>query len=271
MKINSSISENVDEFTNWTQSVIIVGSGNITFDIAEDCAKAGLTTTMNVRSPTYIFPRDYCFDPKSFGFYDLVPLDFADKVLTSSPVAIGGQISRDQYVALAVKEPNRYISLAEAGFSVYDSSQGGDLIHHLLERGGAHVQPAKFTSTGLKFSDGSTLDADAIIWCTGYEDNDREITINTLGQNPLPQSEDRGEKVVGPEEIALLRDELWGLDIEGELRGMWKCHLRVNNFWVTGGGANHHRYYSWHLALQVKAALEGFNLPAAYRTVPKEI
>ncbi|KAJ5730941.1 uncharacterized protein N7483_005449 [Penicillium malachiteum] len=273
------------------KSVIIAGSGNTAFDIAEDCAKAGLKTTMNVRSPTYIFPRDYCFDPKGLGFYDLVPPDFADKLFVSGPLAIGGQISRDQYVSLAAKEPNRYKALAEAGFPVYDSSQGGDLIHHLLEKGGghyneigdgtqliisgviavkAHVQPAEFTSTGLRFSDGSTLDADAIIWCTGFEDNDREITINTLGRNPFPQSQDRDETMLGPGEIALLRDELWGLDIEGELRGMWKRHLRVNNFWVTGGGTNHHRYYSWHLALQIKAALEGV-LPAAYRGVPKEV
>ncbi|KAJ5621936.1 hypothetical protein N7528_005168 [Penicillium herquei] len=273
------------------KSVIIVGSGNTAFDIAEDCAKAGLTTTMNVRSPTYIFPRDYCFDPKGLGFYDLVPPDFADKLFASGPIAIGGQLSRDQYASLALKEPHRYKALAEAGFPVYDSSQGGDLIHHLLERGGghyneigdgtqliisgviavkAHVQPAGFTSTGLKFSDESTLDADAIIWCTGFEDNDRDITLNTLGGNPFPQCDDKSEKMLGPGDIALLRDELWGLDIEGELRGMWKRHLRVNNFWITGGGANHHRYYSWHLALQIKAALEGF-LPVAYREVPKEV
>ncbi|KAJ5734093.1 hypothetical protein N7493_002879 [Penicillium malachiteum] len=246
---------------------------------------------MNVRSPTYIFPRAYCFDPKGLGFYDLVPPDFADKLFASGPFAIGGQISRDKYVSLALKEPNRYKALSEAGFPVYDTSQGGDLIHHLLEIGGghydeiddgtqliisgviavkAHVQPAEFTSTGLKFSNESTLDADAIIWCTGFEDNDREMTVNTLSGNPFLRSEDGGEKMLGPGDIALLRDELWGRDIEGELRGMWKRHLRVSNFWATGGGASHHRYYSWYLALQIKAALEGF-LPVAYREVPKEV
>ena len=273
------------------QSVIIVGSGNTAFDITEDCANAGLKVTMVARSPTYIFPRDYCFDPNGMGLYDILPADLVDNVFASCAVNIGGQVSRDQYAALAAKEPDRYKPLAEAGFPVYDSTQGGDVIASLLEKGGGHyneigkgislivsgevgvkalVQPTEFIPSGLRLSDGSTLDADAVIWCTGFDDSGRHLTLNVLGGTQFPQEKGQNDKVQGPAEITAMRDEIWGLDIEGEVRGMWKRHLRVKNFWVTGGGANHHRYYSKPLALQIKAALEGF-IPDAYRDVPKAI
>ena len=57
------------------------------------------------------------------------------------------------------------------------------------------------------------------------------------------------------------------IDSEGEVRGMWKRHLRMENYWVMGGYTQQHRWHSRTVALQIKAALEGI-LPPAYRKTP---
>jgi hypothetical protein len=170
---------------------------------------------------------------------------------------------------------DRYVELAKAGFQVTDSTQS-DLVVHLAERCGGHfvdigtgvellatkkvgiksgVSPASYTANGLKFTDGTTLDSDAIIWCTGFKDvNIRQGLFDILGG--------------GAEIIQNKMDSTWGVDAEGEIRGLWKRHANVDNFWVFGGGTAQHRWYSKVIALQIKGILEGI-LPEAYRDVPE--
>lgn len=169
---------------------------------------------------------------------------------------------------------NRYDRLTDAGFQVIDSTKG-DLTANLLERAGGHfidmghgvellssgevgiksgVVPTTFTRTGLEFSDGSTLDADAVIWCTGFKDTDvRQVFPGILGEEGKA--------------IAQRMDAVWGLDEEGESRGIFKRHENVDNLWVCGYGAVHHRWGSKLVAMQIKADLEGI-LPPAYRETP---
>jgi hypothetical protein len=220
--------------------------------------------------------------------YEVLPTELVDKLMMTTPLGIAGQIAKYQAAVLASKEPNRYQALAEAGFPVFDSLHGGDLMHNMFERAGGHfneigdgielivsgavavkgnVEPTELTTTGMKFSDGSVLDADAIIWCTGFADKNREATTEIFGQKMTIEGDNLKDIILGPEDIASRRDGIWGIDTEGEIRGMWKRHLRVKNYWITGGGTSHHRYYSRPLALQIKASVEGF-LPDAYRDVP---
>ncbi len=62
------------------QSAIIVGSANTGFDVAEDCHNAGLKTTMVARSPTWLFPWDYCLAPTGLGIYEVMPAEVADNI-----------------------------------------------------------------------------------------------------------------------------------------------------------------------------------------------
>lgn len=271
--------------------MIIVGSANSAFDVMEDCAGGGLQTTMVARSPTYIFPWDYALAPEGLGMYEKVPVDLADKLQMSGPASISGQLVKALHTHLAQKEKDRYKPLAEKGFPVYDSVEGkGDLMHHLMERGGGHfneigdgvkllvdgvcavkgnVEPVAYTSAGLKFSDGSTVSTDAIVWCTGFLDKDPSVTAEILGGKKFDEAEDAKDSL-GPDDIAVLRDSIWGVDKEGEVRGVWKRNLRVDNFWMHGGTTAHHRYYSKFLALQIKAELEGI-LAEAYRDTPEAV
>lgn len=259
----------------------------------EDCAVAGLATTMVARSPTFIFPWDYALEPNGLGLYARVDAGLADKLQMSGPAAVGGQLVIGSYQRLAEREPDRYAPLAAAGFPVYDSQGGrGDLMSHLLERGGGHfndigegialivrgtvgvvagAEPVAYTETGLRFSDGRVVDADAVVWCTGFKDKDRSVTAEVLGGKKFVVDGAEGEgddEVLGPQDIAARRDAIWGVDKEGEVRGVFKRHLSLDNYWILGGTTAQHRFYSWPLALQIKAALEGV-LPEAYRDTPK--
>ena len=62
-----------------------------------------------------------------------------------------------------------------------------------------------FTDTGLWFADGSVLDADVIVFCTGFERDARKEAARIVGQ-------EIGDKL----------EDYWGLDQEGELRGVYK-------------------------------------------------
>lgn len=257
--------------------MIIVGSANTAFDVLEDCNAAGLQTTMNVRSPTYIVPLSYVCDKMSLGAYD-IGVEFADRMFQTGPSAVDTQLARGLFAMFGSKEPERYAALAKAGFPVLDSTHPDtDLMSNLLEHAGGHyvdtegtrllsegkagikamVEPVAFTENGLKFSDGTTLTADAVIWCTGFADKyEPNLTAEILGGGPEA------------EDIASRLDATWGLDEEGEIRGMWKRHLRVENYYTFGGFTSQHRYYSRVIALQIKAAIEGI-LPPAYRDTPQ--
>lgn len=274
----------------------MIGSANTAFDVLEDCHAAGLQPTMNVRSPTYIVPVDYVCDKMSLGAYDF-GVEAADKLFLTLPASVDGQLARGLFAMFASKEPKRYEALEAAGFPVLDSSHPTSaLMHNLLEKAGGHyvdvggtklfvegkagikagVEPVTYTATGLRFSDGSTVDADAIVWCTGFSDGNLCSTAaEILGGSPSElngtangvKTNGESKHLLRPHELAKRVDATWGIDDEGEIRGMWKRHLRLDNFWVMGGYTQQHRWHSRTLALQIKAALAGV-LPPAYRDTP---
>jgi hypothetical protein len=271
--------------SNAQKSVLVIGSANTGFDILADCHAAGLKTTMVVRSPTYICPFEYICNDVSLGAYNF-DVARGDRMFFMLPAAVEGQLARNLFRVLASDEPDRYKALKAAGFPVLDSSEPNQaLFSNLIEKAGGHyvdvgateliaqgkvgvkagVEPVAFTETGLRFSDGSTADANAVIWCTGFADRDvRDVAAEILGGGHTVDAFSSGEQILEPHEIADRLDVTWGIDSEGEIRGMWKRHLRLDNYWVMGGYTQQHRWHSRTLALQIKAALEGI-LPPAYR------
>ncbi|KAI0163674.1 hypothetical protein BJ166DRAFT_526909 [Pestalotiopsis sp. NC0098] len=269
------------------KSVIVVGSANTAFDVIDDCYNAGLQTTMVARSPTYICPTDYICDHRSLGIYDPLGVEAGDHLLMTGPAPVDAILSSALNASQAAAEPDRYAALADAGFDVIDSRDPrGVLMVNLLERAGGHymdmgatqliaerkvavksgAEPIAYTKTGLRFSDGTSIDADAIVWCTGFKDgNVRDTAARILGGDRDPvKSKPAEEHILFPRDIAARLDATWKVDSEGEVRGMWKRHLRMANYWVMGGYTQQHRWHSRTLALQIKAALEGV-LPPAYR------
>lgn len=120
-------------------------------------------------------------------------------------------------------------------------------MHNLLERAGGHyvdlggtklieegkvgikagAEPMAYASTGLRFSDDTIVDADAIVWCPGFADSNLRATAARIlgGDLAKDHGADREtESVLEPREIAERLEGTWGLDAEGEVRGMWKPH-----------------------------------------------
>lgn len=242
---------------------------------------------MVARSPTYLCPVEYICDHRSLGIYDPLDVDVADNLLMTGPAPVDAYLSSAFFTSQAAQEPERYADLAKTGFQVIDSRDPkAVLMSNLLERAGGHyvdvggskliaegkvavkggAEPVAYTESGLHFSDGTSIDADAIIWCTGFKDgNIRDTAADILGGDRRPlDGESIGDHIFLPRDIAARLDATWGVDSEGEVRGMWKRHLRMKNYWVMGGYTQQHRWHSRTLALQIKAALEGI-LPPAYR------
>jgi hypothetical protein len=65
--------------------------------------------------------------------------------------------------------------------------------------------PIVYYEDGLEFSDGSRLEADVIVFATGFERNFRENVRELFG-----------------DEVADVADDFWGLDHEGELKGAFR-------------------------------------------------
>ncbi len=61
-------------------------------------------------------------------------------------------------------------------------------------------------------------------------------------------------------EVASRADDFWGLDGEGELKGVFKRNGHPA-LWYIGGTIGHARYFSRHVALQIKAEAMGVPLP----------
>lgn len=286
------------------KSVIVVGAASTGFDIMADCHAAGLRTTLVARSTTYIVPVEYLCNDMSLGLYGH-DAERADRLFLATPTCVDGALAGGLLAHLAGREPDRYQALRATGFAVVDSAQhpDGGIMHHLLERAGGHYvdtgatrlladgrvalvagsAPDAYTATGLRFADGRVVDADAVVWCTGFADRDASRTVaDILGGGD--EDEDGGDvdgsgggggdgddspaRRLGPCAVAARLDTTWGLDAEGEIRGLWKRHERMDNLWNMGGHTQHQRWYSRTLALQIKAALAGV-LPPAYRRTPE--
>jgi hypothetical protein len=104
--------------------------------------------------------------------------------------------------------------------------------------------PTHYTPTGLAFSNGTEIPASIIVFSTGFEGNIRTEMARIFGQD-----------------IAARAEDFWGLDEEGELKGVFKRHPRMPGLWYVGGTIGHARYYSRFVALQIKAEAMGTPFP----------
>lgn len=120
-------------------------------------------------------------------------------------------------------ESSRFQDLEEAGFKL---DRYGSIIHHLYNRMGGHyldvgtsakiskglikiqtLAPVSYTEKGLLLENGTELEADYIVFTTGFEGNMKYLVKDLFG-----------------EEIAEQMGDFWGLDEEGEIKGAWKAN-----------------------------------------------
>jgi len=194
------------------------------------------------------------------GLYnDTVPTDIADVYNGSFPNAVVRRIhQRTVPHAAQTTDKEIYDGLAKAGFKTNLGPHGTGIVQLLLQHaGGYYIDTGtsqhiidgdikiksgsaieRFTEKGLKFTDGTEVEADIIIFATGYGD-----------------PRDSMRDICGPQ-VADKVNPVWGLTEEGEVNSIWRG-CGHDGIWFGIGNLGMSRFYSSHLALQIKAIEAG--------------
>ncbi|KAL4862768.1 hypothetical protein BDV12DRAFT_178421 [Aspergillus spectabilis] len=244
------------------KKAVVVGSCNSAHDIAQDYYEKGYNVTMVQRSSTCVISSDAIVNIGLKGLYeeDGPPVDDADLMLYSIPA--------EQFKAQQVKltklqnthDKELLDGLAKAGFKVDRGPDDAGLLMKYWQRGGGYTievgagnliaegkikvkqgqEIREVIPTGLRFGDGSELQADEVIFATGY-------------QNMRTQT-----RLIFGDEVADRVSSVWGLNEEGEFRTIWQKSGHPG-FWFMGGNLALCRYYSLLLALQILGVERGLN------------
>lgn len=258
------------------KKAVIIGSNNSAFDICGALWEAGADVTMVQRSSTHIVKSDSLMD---LGLGDLyseralaagMTTQKADLTFASLPYRIMHTFQQPVYAAIKERDQEFYDRLEAAGFRHDWGDDDSGLFMKYLRRGSgyyidvgaadlvangdvklAHGQVVELTETSVKLDDGTELEADLVVYATGYG------SMNGWAADLISQ------------EVADKVGKVWGLGSdttkdpgpwEGEQRNMWKP-TQQEGLWFHGGNLHQSRHYSLYLALQLKARAEGIPTP----------
>jgi len=242
------------------KKAVVVGCCNSGHDIAQDFYEKGYDITIVQRSTTCVISSASITDIGLKGLYDedAPPVDDSDTFLYSMP----GALMKAQQVKVTKMQAEHDKELLEglekAGFKTDSGPMGAGLLMKYFQRGGGYYidvgassliadrkiavkQGQEITSVlpnGLQFADGSKLEADEIVFATGYQ-NMRTQARGLFG-----------------DEVADKVGDVWGFNEEGEFRTMWQ-RSGHDGLWFMGGNLALSRYFSRMLALQIKGVEEG--------------
>ena len=242
---------------------VVVGSCNSGHDLAQELFEKGAAVTMVQRSPTYVVSVAGSGLAMA-GMYDESgpPTDVADLLGASFPFNCAPEMHQATTAAMAEHDKEMLEGLARVGFQTYSGINGTGALQLFLQRGGGYyinvgcseliaegkvavrsgTGVRRFTRNGVELEDGSTLEADVVVFATGYKGM-LETARHLLG-----------------DEVADRCGPVWGLDEEGELQGVWR-QSGHDGLWFMGGNLAMARFYGKFLALQVKAMEEGLLEP----------
>ncbi|KAL8659810.1 MAG: hypothetical protein Q9226_000238 [Calogaya cf. arnoldii] len=243
-----------------TKRAIVVGCCNSGHDIAQDFYEHGYDVTIVQRSSTYVMSSRNGLDVLLGGLYEEggPATEDADLMFMSIPNAMLKRMHQDATAEISRRDETMLKGLEKAGFNLDDGPDDAGFFMKYFQRGGGYYidvgcsqliidgkikikqgqEIEEVKPNGLLFKDGEMLEADEIIFATGYE--------NMRGT---------ARKIFGDELAERVKD-VWGFDQEGELRTMWR-RTGHPGFWFFGGNLALCRYYSRMLALQIKAMEEG--------------
>ncbi|GAW16513.1 hypothetical protein ANO14919_059420 [Xylariales sp. No.14919] len=245
------------------KKAIVVGSCNSAHDIAQDFLEKGYDITIVQRSSTHVVSSKAITEIALKGLYseDGPPVDDADLLLHGLPTPVLKAIQIKVAERQAECDKDMLDGLDKAGFKVDRGPDGAGLFFKYFQRGGGYyidvgasqliadgkikVKQGKeideVLPRGLRFEDGTELEADEIVFATGYQ-NMRTQTRLMFG-----------------DEVADRVGDVWGFNSEGEIRTIWQRSGHPG-FWFHGGNLAMCRYYSRLLALQIKGLEEGLFL-----------
>ncbi|RUX34533.1 NAD(P)/FAD-dependent oxidoreductase [Mesorhizobium sp. M2A.F.Ca.ET.042.01.1.1] len=256
--------------------VAVIGAASSGHDVSVDLWEAGAKVTMVQRSPTTVVKSDTLMDVGFEIFSEKalargITTDKADMIVASTPFALVPKGQRALYDVIRARDADFYKRLSDSGFAIdFGEDETGLLMKAYRTGSGYYIDVGacelilngeikvksgvgikSLTPAGILFEDGSELDVDAIVCCTGYQSMNETVAAIV--------SREVADKV-GP---------CWGLGSgvkgdpgpwQGELRNMWKPTAQ-EALWFHGGNLALSRFYSKYVALQLKARMEGIATP----------
>ncbi|KAH1963099.1 hypothetical protein KXV90_002904 [Aspergillus fumigatus] len=248
------------------KKAVVVGSGNSGHDIAQEFYEKGYDVSMVQRSTTCVISSESIVEIGLKSLYGEggPPTEDSDLYLWSIPT----ELFKAQQIKVTAAQNQRDAAILQAldkaGFKLDMGSDNAGLLMKYLSRGGGYYidvggsrliadgkikvkQGQEITEVlphGLQFADGTQLEADEIVFATGY-------------QNMKTQA-----RAIFGDEVADRIDSVWGFNEEGEMRTIWRQSGHPG-FWFMGGNLALCRYYSRLLALQIKALVEGITTHGA--------
>ncbi|KAG6818697.1 hypothetical protein H0H93_002696, partial [Arthromyces matolae] len=242
------------------KKVVVVGAGSSAHDICTDYYEHDVDVTMYQRGSTYVMTSKNAWKVIMGGAYTEggLPVDVADRITASFPRHFNIGLAQRSTKAIAELDKDLLDALRARGFQLNFGIQGTgfDLLAstrsggYYLDVGGSELiadgkiklksgSPIEtFTETGIKFEDGSEIPADVVVFATGLGDSRshiRQLVSDDVFKNVKP---------------------IWGLNPEGEMNGVWR-DIGVKGLWSIIGNLALSRFYSKHVALQIKAMEEG--------------
>ena len=255
---------------------VVIGSNNSAHDICAALWEEGADVTMVQRSSTHIARSETLMDIALGALYSEdalangITTDKADLIFASIPYAMLPSIQAPGCEEMKKRDADFYDRLEKAGFKLDFGADETGLFMKYLRRGSGYYidvgaselvadgsiklargQVSAVTDSAVQLEDGSTMDADLVVFATGYG------SMNGWAA-----------KLIG-QEVADKVGKCWGLGSdtakdpgpwEGELRNMWKP-TQQEALWFHGGNLHQSRHYSQFLSLQLKARHAGIETP----------
>ncbi|KAI6168813.1 FAD/NAD(P)-binding domain-containing protein [Pisolithus thermaeus] len=250
------------------KKVVVVGACTSAHDICSDYADHGVDVTMIQRGSTYVMSTRNGMPILLGPLYSEngPPTDFAYRINLSFPNAIIKLLHQRATKVIAEADKDILDGLHRVGFKLNMGEDGSGAFQLALKKLGGYYfddgasqkiidgkiklkadgHIARFTPTGLLFEDGSTLEADVVVFATGYGDA-REAYLQLL-----------------PAGLHNAVQPIWGINEEGEpnsasreIGGHGPDADKVAGLWSLMGNLAMCRFFSKHVALQIKAYEEG--------------
>lgn len=256
--------------------VAVIGAASSAHDVSVDLWEAGADVTLIQRSPTTVVRSETLME-MAFDIYSEeavesgIDVDRADMIAAATPFALLPPIQKELYDRIRARDADFYEKLAATGFLLDFGPDETGLMMKAYRTGSGYyidvgasqliidgeikvkggVEFEHLTRNGIRFTDGSEIEADAIIQSTGFHSM-HEVIASIV-------SREVGDRI----------GTCWGLGSgtrndpgpwHGELRNMYKP-VAQENLWVHGGNLALSRFFSKFLALQIKARMEQIPTP----------
>ncbi|KAF5369532.1 hypothetical protein D9758_002791 [Tetrapyrgos nigripes] len=240
--------------------VVVIGSGNSAADICQDLAMHGTREiTMVQRSPTVVASAEMVARFLNHVWPDGVPTELCDFKAEGCPLKVTHQMLEDLTHMWWAEGLDRELleTLRDKGFMVNMRA----LIPMVTQRLGGYwldvgcaamvacgkvkvkavpgIEVAKLSENTVHFTDGSSLEADVVVFATGYE-NMRDVLKKTFGEETIEKA--------GP---------VWGLDEEGEVRNCYRPSGHPG-LWYAPGDFSTARVGSKQLGILIQAIQLGY-------------